>query len=131
CSGISGTSPKSKPCSFCQSLYALQSDTMVSARLPKALACERNRLTLAVLSSSSPRDMTDLGIDLPPCPLCQCATPTRCSARRGYRGAPRSGKRSYLVGSQFQERASDGKDRRAAGYRCRREREDNGRGEGG
>jgi hypothetical protein len=26
-------------------------------------------------------------------------------------GDPRSGKRSYLVGSQFQERTSDGKDR--------------------
>ena len=89
CSGISGTSPKYKPCSACQSLYALQSDTMVSvirrlaifrkawfaARLPMALACERNRLTLAILSSSSPRDMTDLGTDLPPCPLYQCATP--------------------------------------------------------
>ena len=47
------------------------------------------------------------------------------------RRTPRSGKRSYLVGSQFQERTSDGKDRRTAGYRCRRAREDNGRGEGG
>jgi hypothetical protein len=33
------------------------------------------------------------------------------------------------VGSQFQERTSDGKDRRTAGHRCRRHREDNGRGE--
>src|SRR4030095_5708810 len=103
CSGISGTSPKYKPCSLCQSLYALQSDTMVSARLPIALSCELNRITLAVLSSSSPRDMTDLGTDLPPCPLCQCATPTRCSARHDHPGTPRSGKPSHLVGSQFQE----------------------------
>ena len=91
CSGISGTSPKYKPCSLYQSLYALQSDTMVSvirrlaifrkawfaARLPMALACERNRLALVILSSSSPGDMTDLGTGLPPY---QCATP---------RGVPR------------------------------------------
>jgi hypothetical protein len=48
---------------------------MVSARLPMALACERNRLTLAVLSSSAPRDMTDLGICLRA--LCANALPPR------------------------------------------------------
>src|SRR4029450_11379921 len=87
CLGISGTSPKYKPCSACQSLYALQSDTMVSvirrlaifrkawfaARLPMALACERNRL--AILRSSSPRDRRDLGTDLPPRPLVHMRSP--------------------------------------------------------
>src|SRR6476660_6751049 len=81
CPGSSGTSPKYKPCSLCQSLYALQSDPMGSvicrlaifgkawfaARLPMVVACERNRLALAILSSSAPRDMMDLGTDLPPC----------------------------------------------------------------
>src|SRR5262245_12050989 len=38
CSGISGTLPKSKPCSLCQSLYTLQSYTMLSVIVDTPIA---------------------------------------------------------------------------------------------
>src|SRR5262245_3751303 len=77
CTGISGTPPKYNPCSLCQSLYALQSDTMVSviaARLPTALSRGEEVLKMARAN------MADLGTCLRHL-LCQCATPTPCSAQ--------------------------------------------------
>jgi hypothetical protein len=95
--------------------FSVKLDFRVSYRADQKLARVDARAANRLTRSSPKPPLVGLFVvrdrrgnfDGPFCCGCHGANPS---------GTPRPGKRSYLMGSQFQERTSDGKDRRTAGY---------------